>query len=467
MKTVNRIFRKRTIIICLICIGIISSCKKSDWYDSKSDKKLAVPTTLKDMQSLMDNGRVMNTITPAMGEVASDGHYVSDSRALTFTGNSLNAYTWSHSQRYANVVDWYQTSSGSYKRIYYTNLVLEGLLKIKPTASEQVLYDNIKGQALFHRAHAFYELCQVFAPSYEVANSNSKLGIPLRLESDINIPSVRNTVQQNYDRIIKDLILAKDLLQFSQLYLTRPSKVSALALLARLYLSMEDYENAAVFSKLCLDNYNTLMEYKLLNITTTANPIKVYNSEILFYSSMHNNEGVSFSNLLIDKSIYDSYNNNDLRKKVFFNFNVNTGLTTYKGSYCGVGFANPFSGLATDEVYLIRAECYARAGKVTEAMGDLNTLLKTRWSGTYTDMTATNADDALRKVLDERKKELIMRGIRWSDLRRLNRDPRFAVTLTRKIGDKIYTLEPNSYKYTFPIPDDIIQITGMEQNPGW
>jgi hypothetical protein len=459
----------KAIIIAILILGLHLGCKKNDWYDIKSDKSLAIPTTLTDLQALMDDGSTLNTFTPGMGEAASDGHYLNETRALALNGYIRNAYTWTHEQSNQRVVDWINsTTNGSYRRVYYANLVLDGLVKIKPNGrDESIQLNNIKGQALFHRAHAFYELSQIFAPPYQLATANNKLGIPLRLESDINIPSKRSTLQQTYDQIINDLLQAKDLLPESALYKTRASRISALALLARVNLSMENYEQARNYADLCLSSYNELLDYRSLNATTTGNPIMVYNPEVIFYTSMHTNPAISFSNLLVDRSFYDSYNANDLRKKIFFNLNSTTGLVTYKGTYCGVGFSNPFSGLATDEVYLIRAECYARAGNVTESMADLNALLKMRWSGTYTDIIATNADDALRKVLEERKKELIMRGLRWTDLRRLNRDPRFAVTLTRKIGDKTYTLEPNSYKYTFPIPDDIIEMTGMPQNEGW
>lgn len=454
------------IFICVCIIG----CQKGDWYDVKSDKRLAVPTTLKDMQALMDYGLVLNINTPALKELASDGHYVSNVMALTLSGINKNAYTWSHEEPYEKVTDWISgnATSGSYKKIYYSNLVLESLDKIETEGIiEQEAWENVKGQALFHRAMAYYDLAQVFAPPYDLATENNQLSIPLRLESDVNIPSKRATNKQVYDQIFNDLMHAKGLLPVAALYKTRPSKLAVLALLARIYLSIEDYEQARIYAGLCLDSYSTLMDYSKLNSTSTTNPIMQYNSEIIFYSSIWDIVPLSFSNNLIDPVWYNSYNNNDLRKKIFFNRNATTGLITSKGTYCGTGFNSHFSGLATDELYLIRAECYAREGKVVEAMKDLNTLLKTRWSGNYTNMTAANGEDALIKVLEERKKELIMRGLRWSDLRRLNRDSRFAVTLTRTIGAKTYTLEPNSYKYTFPIPDDIIAVTGMEQNPGW
>ncbi len=110
-----------------------------------------------------------------------------------------------------------------------------------------------------------------------------------------------------------------------------------------------------------------------------------------------------------------------------------------------------------DELYLVRAESYARAGNATAAMADLNTLLRTRWqAGTYTDMVAASPDDALAKILPERRKELLFRNIRWADLKRLNKDTRFAVTLSRTVNGTTYTLPPNDLRYQVLLPEDAV-----------
>ncbi len=40
-----------------------------------------------------------------------------------------------------------------------------------------------------------------------------------------------------------------------------------------------------------------------------------------------------------------------------------------------------------------------------------------------------------------------------------------SITLHRIIDGVTYTLAPNSGYYALPLPDDIIRITGMKQNP--
>ena len=184
---------------------------------------------------------------------------------------------------------------------------------------------------------------------------------------------------------------------------------------------------------------------------------------------MNNFDG---SSTLVDPALFNSYADDDLRKTIFFFVNQTTNNITFKGNYNNSNF-QIFGGIANDELYLIRAESYARTGDATNAMKDLNDLLSTRWkkdgngNTLFTDLTAADAAEALDLVLEERKKELLYRGLRWADLRRLNQDPDRQVTVTRTVADKTYTLEPNSYRYTFPLPTNVLELGEQEQTTGW
>jgi hypothetical protein len=116
-------------------------------------------------------------------------------------------------------------------------------------------------------------------------------------------------------------------------------------------------------------------------------------------------------------------------------------------------------------MYLTRAECYARKGAITEAMNDLNALMIKRWKndGSFKPFTATSMTQALAYILAERQKELIYRGLRWMDLRRLNM-ANAQITPMRFLDNTIYTLAPNSPRYVYPIPVQEIEINPMAQN---
>ncbi len=192
---------------------------------------------------------------------------------------------------------------------------------------------------------------------------------------------------------------------------------------------------------------------------TLPNPEAIIQSSQLSY-------GVFYATTCFtDSVLYNSYNVNDLRKTVFFKAGSTSGTYFFRGQYSSSTYE--FIGIAVDEMYLTRAECYARLGNTGAAMNDLNTLMIKRWKNTvpYPTFTATNADDALIQILTERRKELLVRGIRWTDLRRLNQDSRFAKTLTRVLNGVTYTLPPNDPRYTLLIPLDEIQLQGEPQNP--
>lgn len=167
---------------------------------------------------------------------------------------------------------------------------------------------------------------------------------------------------------------------------------------------------------------------------------------------------------MVAKELNDNYAANDLRKSVFIE--QNRPDRNFKGSYSGDFFSyGIFAGLATDEVYLNRGEALARTNRITEALKDLNALLSKRYrAGTFTPVVLTDADQVLRLVLSERRNERQYRGTRWTDLRRLNQDSRFAITLKRNIDGTEYTLPPNSPRYLFPIPDNEIGTSGIPQN---
>jgi hypothetical protein len=125
-----------------------------------------------------------------------------------------------------------------------------------------------------------------------------------------------------------------------------------------------------------------------------------------------------------------------------------------------------FSGIANDEVYLNRAEARVRNGNVNGALEDINALLVKRWrTGTFTPIIETNAAALLNIILAERRKELLFRGNRWTDLRRLNKDVNLSKTLSRALNGIEYTLPPNDERYVYPIPFQEISISGIVQNP--
>ncbi|MGN6803993.1 MAG: RagB/SusD family nutrient uptake outer membrane protein, partial [Ginsengibacter sp.] len=94
----------------------------------------------------------------------------------------------------------------------------------------------------------------------------------------------------------------------------------------------------------------------------------------------------------------------------------------------------------------------------------LNTLLGKRYkSGTYIPFTDLQGEEGLQIILKERRKELLMRGLRWIDIKRLNKEGG-NIVLKREIGGQSYSLQPNANYYALPLPADVIKASGIPQN---
>jgi len=152
---------------------------------------------------------------------------------------------------------------------------------------------------------------------------------------------------------------------------------------------------------------------------------------------------------------------NDLRKAVFFNKTAENvhSFQSYNGAF------GCFGGIAGDELYLMRSECLARQGKLKLALDDLNHLLSKRYiKGSFQPYVLNDKQQVLNLILLERKKELLFRGLRLMDIKRLNMEG-YNISVTRVVDGKTYTLKPNDPRFAMQIPKNIIDISGMQQNP--
>jgi hypothetical protein len=461
-------FSTRIYLPALLVLGLSGgACHKQAFLDKKPSTNLLVPATFTDFQELLDNTQVMG-ITPVLGEMSADNFYLNYLFWQSLDVREYNAYIWAPDlyEGQGLVPDW----DIPYSQVFYANVVLEGLAKITPDSSSQVQWNTLEGEALFTRAFAFFNLAQLFAPPYDSLTAASDPGIPLRDTADINVKSVRATVQQTYAHLLGDLRIAANLLPAAIPVnnLNRPSRLAAQALLARIYLSVGDYTDAGNYANSVLGAHPALVDYNTLD-TGAIFPVSNNMPEILYQSNFLSGTdvltGLIYTGCLVDTTLLAAYAPNDLRRPVYYK-HLSGSANSYllKGSYAGTVF--PFSGLATDELYLIRAECSARAGVTLNALNDLDSLMSHRLlKGTFTAYSVPDAAAALDTILVERRKELAFRGIRWSDLRRLNKEGR-NITLTRNLSGTIYTVMPNSNLYTLPIPPDVLSFNpGMKQNP--
>lgn len=441
---------------------IILSCNKETFLNKKPTTAIIIPTSIIDLRSMLDNTEVF-TWSPALGEISADNYYMNYTNWQAQPEISRNAYNWVPDLLGSNrsLDDW----NYCYQQILYTNIVLEQLDKLTPAEADKTEWNNIKGSALFLRAYANFNLVSNFSNTFDSTTSANDPGIPIRESTNIHSLSQRASVKECYDKVFADLNASIPLLSDNAPVTAknRPSKPSCYALLSRIALNMRNYSLAFLYADSCLNLYNKLINYNTIS-TTASTPFDRSNDEIIYYGKCIDYEvleGISV-NHIIDTLLYQSYSPNDLRKSIFFRTISGTNMGIKRG-YTGSIYA--FGGLCVDELYLNRAECLARAGNITGAMNDLNTLISKRWkTGTYVNLTASSVADALSKIQVERRKELIWRGIRWQDIKRYNKEGA-GIILKRVLNGVTYTLSANSPLYVFPIPDNEISSSGISQNP--
>lgn len=458
---------KHKIYLLLFAIAMLGlvSCKK--YLDAKSNQSLSTPETVDDLQALADN--FYKSTPTSFNNHLSDEYYIDYSSLwLQLDKEWRDSYVW------AADLNTYREWVTAYANIFHYNTILDNLEKI-PAATNPAKWNAIKGTALFFRAYLHFGVAQLYAPQYDESTSATDLGIPLRLTSDFNMPSFRSTVKETYDQIISDIkeaatLLPENTLPVTRLYKLRPTRVLCNAMLAKVYLQMGDYATAYQYANLSLTAYDDLLDFNdpAIDVNSLA-PFPTYdnNSEILLYVTLDgplNSYEISY----VDSLLYQSYDDNDLRKQVYFEPTVDENGTPahyYQGPYSGVA-GLLFNGIANDEIYLIRAETAARLGNAQGAMDDLNYVLERRWAtGTYIAYTGMTAEAMLPIILQERKKELVARGTRWSDLKRLNKEPVFATTIRRNLNGQEYILPPNDNRYALLIPFEVIIKTSLPQNP--
>lgn len=447
------------IIFCTILI-CMSGCKK--YLDATPDKQLTTPKTIQDLRAILDYNSTLNNNYTSYGAIASDDYYVTDNvyDALTDVV-AKNNYAWGLISETADkYLDWQY----NYQRLFYVNVVLDYFDKVAKKGSTEADINTVKGEALFYRAFTMLTMSQVYAMPYNPLSASSTQGIPYKVTADINELVTRPSLQQNYQQMVKDLQEAIPLLKPSAQSLLRPDRPAACLALANVYLIMQQFDKAGGYADSCLIYQNQLINYNDIPLTSSK-PFELFNKEVIWQADLANSTILSSSRAITDTLLYRSFENNDLRKSAYFSGGVSSSAI-FKGYYNGKWSGVYFAGLAVDEAYLVKAECEARNGKQDAAMATLNMLLVNRYDSTFVPFQASDQQQAINVILQQRKKELCFRGDRrWMDIRRLNQFDNSKITLTRRIHGQEYSLLPGDPHFAFLIPQNTIDNSHLFQNP--
>ncbi len=392
--------------------------------------------------------------------------------------------------------------SSCYEAISQANQALSSIEELKGDFD----LDGQKGEALLARAYDHFMLVNFFGKHYDPSNASTDLGVPYILEPETVLIKKykRNTVQEVYDFIEKDLVEGLSLVKKRE---RNPkfhfSKEAGYAFAARFYTFKGDWDKVIEYSSKAITNPRSeirdLLEYTSLT----------YDQRTLRY-----NNSLEKSNILINSVAswwardYSSTNYGLLSSSSLFNsgnpFNKTWAYQTFGGEKysnlpkydeyfkiinqsAGIGFGfTAMVLLGKDEVLLNRAEAYAMKGDYVNSLKDLTDFLskKTINFNDATDiLTEKIIEDKFPVIADEitppyaldnkktsfikailsfRQKEFYHEGLRWFDVRR------FGLKITRdfiKGGSSTeITLEKNDKRKQLQIPESAIRF-GLTPNP--
>jgi len=312
-----------------------------------------------------------------------------------------------------------------YLAILTANIVLENLGSV---SSQNQSY--LKGECLFFRGMAHFELVRLFAQPWGYTSDNSQPGIPLRL-STATVTLGRSTVKQVYDQVIADLKSADSLLPADagdggKFYTA--TKWIAEAYLAKVYFQQNDFANAYTYAdqviksgKFQLDADFTsrfslgLTTESILRLPNDAGHFQPGTEYIGDWRSDTKAPTLYFTNQFYSYATGDPAD----KRLAWYSNTLQAGynsLTKFNFNY----MEEPITHLT--EIYLIRAEAGAELGGSTLAtsINDINLILTRAYGGTSRNLSGSSSASAvISATRTQRELEMVGEGNRLQEIKRI------------------------------------------------
>ncbi len=500
--TITTLFNKvvKTGFIILLVI-LINSC--SNFLDEVPDNRVSLDDLDKAAQLLTN---AYSVASPAFTDWMTDD--VGYTRGTTKRPSHERIYAWEDDTSDPTEQDspayfWFNT----YGAIAHSNEVLAALDNITATSEEEIARKkSIQSEALLTRAYGHFMLVNLFAKHYDETTAATDLGVPyIETPETVFIATYkRNTVQQVYDKVERDMLLGLELLDdsfFSNSGKYHFNRNAALAFASRFYLFKADYEECVKFSDQLLGSDPSPF---IRDMTSTA--FQNVSSSVDGYPQLYSSPDLA-SNLLLMRKISLVQRNDfafgplDTSYSQLFGDNMFGGTTDQRenpafvkgdNSVFPVRYQSLFersslnsnTGLPYhialsfrgEEVVLNRAEANIFLNRIDDVISDLQALTDRRYSlGSGSNRTITI--EKIRSFIGisnndrfalyiyivelERRKEFITQGMRWFDIKRLG------IEVTHVLQDQFstITLEQDDLRKVIQIPKTAIDVGGLAANP--
>ena len=428
--------------------------------------------------------------------------------ALMTSGNyGIDTYNWNlYSYTYSQVPEddpwWFGYSNYIWQYDYKGIDAANNIIAYVTDMPEESGKENLLGQAHALRGFMFLRLSRLFAPTYTINPDGPGIILRTSPADASSEPIGRSSLKDCYEQIIKDLDYGREHCSPDNAAYFTPK--SCALFMARAYLDMADYSNAAKYASEAASNlfdgsnlmsqtdYQSgfmnpnvewLMYYNFnqttsnyyasipsfyylaksavnMDATGKANPADIEYLDTPQESNYFEEPLYGYSTVRWTKRFRDSFEDSDCRKLFPFYFYAADGWFTSKFSHRDlyIGDADfPLARIA--EAYLIKAECEAHLGG--DAAGPLNALQTARGASP----TAATYDN----IYYERRKELYGEGFRLQDIKRLHQP--LDRTVDAEHWASVKSLPADSPRFMLPIPQIEMlynkALTSADQNEYW
>lgn len=507
--------KKIYLSVCLLFLGLAYGC--NDFLEESSQDEVR-PSTLDDLEQIVQGDCYFNqNSTGGAGGV--NFYHITDIFSDNVQCNGVG--TTSDQNAYDNMdamfiwdSDMFQQWGDGDKPQFYQfpyrgigacNVILDYLDQM---TGDDDLREYLRGEMLALRAWYYFHLVNFFGLPYNssVSTPDMSLGVPLQLTSSVvEAPASRNTVQEVYDQIVGDMTTGFRLMSEhpASKGIYRLSPTAAAAMLSRVYLYMEDWDQAIAYADTVLNRQPALLDLNTISLpnlsTSLSATVSVYaptSAEVIWvrdygatvYSTPNSGDVVTPWSVSDDlaASLFQGYtatqvasnprtSTTDLRAYFYFKWaRMNNGTYYLNFPDKPMNLAGAENGrthgIRTAEVYLNRAEAYIRkaieegnnATYLQAATEDLDRLGRNRYMN-YEPLEVQDANELLNVCLTERRKELVGEtNNRWFDIRRCGIT--YDHTEFAHVGEEV-TETLTEWMYALPIPQSALdRNSNLEQN---
>lgn len=355
-----------------------------------------------------------------------------------------------------------------FTNIYQANAIIEGLQN-SASVSDSVR-SELLSEAKFVRAFLNFNLTNLYGDIPYLANTSWR---------ENNLLS-RLPVSQVYQNIVADLKDAQNHLveDFSVGKGERivPNRWTATALLARVYLYLEDWTDAETQATQVINSpYFSLVSLDDVFKANSSEAIWQLQHDNTTFTGTATTEGwtiIPINNqplAYISSQLLNAFEPEDNRKNSWVNSRLINGINYHYPFKYKIGrvesvFGGAYSEYNTvfrlAEQYLIRAEARAHQDKLAEAISDLNIIRHRAGLPDYSGST-DNKDSIIAAIMHEDQIEFFAEwGHRWLDLKRWG-----------KIDEVIAPIKGGNWKITdklYPIPlSELLTAPNVVQNQGY